>query len=81
MNFDLSFLKHSNIKIPDIETLDVKKIFERMKNEVAPDGVSPKWQSLVKCAEYYGYDWHGAPHDSLADARATMFCFRKMFGI
>ena len=81
VNFDLNFLRHSNIKIPDVETLDVKKIFERMKNEVAADGISLKWQSLIKCAEYYGYDWNGAPHDGLADARATMFCFRKIFGI
>lgn len=40
---------------------------------------SYKWQKLVKCAAYFGYIW-GADkaHDSLADCRATLFCYKKI---
>ena len=79
--FDLGFLKSGGIELPDAETLDITRIFESIKNEVDEDGISRKRQSLVSCAAYYGYNWNGKPHDSLADARATMFCFQKMFGI
>ena len=79
--FDLDFLASGGIELPDTEILDIKRIFESIKNETAEDGISRKWQSLVECAAYYGYNWNGKPHNSLADARATMFCFRKMFGI
>lgn len=34
---------------------------------------------LTKCAEYYGYDWGtDIAHDSLADCRATLYCYKKM---
>lgn len=79
--FDLDFLERGGIELPDVEVLDIKRIFESIKDEVADDGISRKRQSLVKCAAYYGYDWNGKPHDGLADARATMFCFQKMFGL
>lgn len=79
--FDLDFLESGGIELPDAETLDIKRLFECIKNEVDEDGISRKRQSLVSCAAYYGYDWNGKPHDSLADARATMFCFQKMFGL
>lgn len=84
IQFDLDFLASGGIELPDAETaetLDVKRIFESIKNEVDEDGISRKRQSLVSCASYYGYDWNGKPHDSLADVRATMFCFQKMFGM
>lgn len=30
-------------------------------------------------AEYYGYDWENdTAHDSLADCRATLYCYQKM---
>lgn len=81
IQFDLDFLASGGIELPDAETLDIKRIFESIKNEVDGDGISRKRQSLVSCAAYYGYGWNGKPHDSLADARATMFCFLKMFGM
>lgn len=79
--FDLDFLVSGGIELPLTETLDIKRIFESIKNEVDEDGISRKRQSLVSCAAYYCYDWNGKPHDSLADARATMFCFQKIFGM
>lgn len=79
--FDLDFLASGGIELSDAETLDIQRIFENIKNETAEDGISRKHQSLVNCAAYYCYDWIGKPHDSLADARATMFCFQKIFGM
>lgn len=35
-----------------------------------------KWQSLSKCAEYYGYTFKA--HDSLEDVKATLYCYKKM---
>lgn len=29
-----------------------------------------------KCAEYYGYEFKA--HDSLEDAKATLYCYKKM---
>lgn len=38
-----------------------------------------RWQKLSTCAAYYGYDWGDTcRHDSLADCRATLFCYRKL---
>lgn len=79
IKFDLDFLASGGIVLPLTETLDIQRIFESIKNETTEDGISRKRQSLVSCAAYYGYNWNGKPHDSLADARATMFCFQKMF--
>ncbi len=80
-DFDLDMLTSGGIEPPDAETLDIQKIFESIKNEPCNDGIPRKHQSLVNCAAYFGYEWNGKPHDSLADARATMFCFQKMFGL
>ena len=79
--FDLDFLASGGIELPDAEVLDIKRVFESIKDETDEDGISRKRQSLVNCAAYYGYEWNGKPHDSLADARATMYCFQKMMGI
>ena len=38
-----------------------------------------KWQSLSTCAAYYGYDWgEDKAHDSLADCKATLFCYNRI---
>lgn len=38
-----------------------------------------KWKKLGQAADFFGYDW-GAEHahDSLADAKATMFVYRNL---
>ena len=37
---------------------------------------SYKWQSLTKCATYYGYEFKA--HDSLEDVKATLYAYKKM---
>lgn len=71
--FDLGFLRAAGVQIPEsAEIIDVMQMFSEVKGE--PD----KWHKLVECAEYYGYKWEGAAHDSTADAKATMYCYNQM---
>lgn len=38
-----------------------------------------KWKKLGQAADFFGYDWgDGHAHDSLADAKATMFVYRNL---
>lgn len=36
---------------------------------------SYKWQSLTKCATYYGYEFKA--HDSLEDVKATLYAIKR----
>ena len=37
------------------------------------------WQKLTTCARYYHYDWGNTKaHGALADALATLYCYKKM---
>lgn len=71
--FDLAFLRAAGIQIPEsAEIVDVMQMFTEIKGE------PQKWHKLTECAEYYGYKWEGAAHDSTADAKATMYCYNQM---
>ncbi len=41
-----------------------------------------RFKKLTTCAAYYNYDYNygSAAHNSLADAKATLYCFEKIFG-
>lgn len=51
---------------------DVMKLFSEMLH-------INKAKSLIKCAEYFKYDWKGKAHTSIADALATMYCYNKLY--
>lgn len=79
--FDLEMLIQNGITIPPstkVRYLDLMKPFARIYSEhhaKYPDQF--KNQKLITCAKYYNYpkdNWH----DSLADARATLYCFWEM---
>ena len=38
-----------------------------------------KWQKLTTAARYYGYNFEGQEHNSLADVFATKFVYEKIF--
>lgn len=79
--FDLNFLKAAGLRINQ-EVIDVMEEFAPIYGEYSEKYGSYKWQKLVKCADYYGYDWGtDHAHDSLADARATLFCLKKIRGV
>lgn len=75
--FDLAFLASSGIKIPPgTPTFDVMREFARLhglRSQRHPHG---RWVSLADCARHYGLAF--AAHSSLADAQATLFCFKRI---
>ena len=78
--FDAGFLVAAGIHIPeDTYYYDVMLQFAPIYGEWNDYHGDYKWQKLATCADYYGYDWGtDAAHDSLADVKATMYCFTKM---
>lgn len=78
--FDLSMLAAVGAKRPkETPVVDVMEDFAPIYGEYNEKYGTYKWQKLTVCASYYGYDWgEDTAHDSLADCRATLYCYRKM---
>lgn len=77
--FDLGFLAAAGVEIPaDAEIVDVMQMFAEIKGDWDEVHNGLKWHKLTECAEYYGYKWGGTAHDSFQDARATMFCYKRI---
>ena len=77
--FDLAFLKKAGVEFDeDIKVIDVQAMFMPIAGEWDWEQNKYKWQSLVNCAEYCGYKWCGDPHNSLADALATLHCYKTL---
>ncbi len=77
--FDLSMLDAVGAVLPDeTPVVDVMQDFAAIYGAYDEKHGSYRWQKLTVCADYYGYDWgEDASHDSLADCRATLFCYQK----
>ncbi len=75
--FDLAFLKSAGIEIPPgVPRFDVMREFARihgLRSQCHPEG---KWVPLDACARHYGLTFPA--HSSLADARATLYCFERI---
>ena len=72
----LGFLDFSNKTI-----IDVMDDFAPVYGEWSDYHEDYKWQKLVTCAQYYGFDWNSIQenaHDSLGDCYATLYCYNKM---
>lgn len=77
--FDLEFLAAFGIENSKATVIDVMQDFADIYGEWSDKYGCNKCQKLTKCAEYYGYDWGtDIAHDSLADCRATLYCYQKM---
>lgn len=77
---DIRFLECFGADFSNIEKfIDVMFDFAEIYGEWSDYYESYKWQKLTTCADYYGYDWETErAHDSLADCRATLFCYKAM---
>lgn len=78
--FDLRMLEQNGIMLPDTgqtEYVDLMIPFARVYGVWNDTYQSYKWQKLITCAKYYGYQGNGW-HDSLADTKATLYCFKSM---
>ena len=42
------------------------------------NGSTHRRASLSTCTKYFDYQWEGAAHNSLADAKATLYCYNMM---
>ena len=42
------------------------------------NGGTHRRASLSTCTKYFDYQWEGAAHNSLADAKATLYCYNMM---
>lgn len=75
--FDLAFLKAAGIELPPgALRFDVMREFARihgLRSQRCPEG---KWVPLDACARHYGLTFPA--HSSLADARATLYCFERI---
>lgn len=57
---------------------DLIFLFAAVYGEFSPKYGDFKLKNLSFCAEYFGYDWgEDKAHDSLADCRATAYCYKK----
>lgn len=77
--FDLTFLKFLDFSKKNI--IDVMDDFAPVYGEWSDYHEDYKWQKLVTCAQYYGFDWNSIqedPHNSLGDCYATLHCYNKM---
>ena len=77
--FDLEFLAAFGIENSKATVIDVMQDFADIYGEWSDKYGCNKWQKLTKCAEYYSYDWEDdTAHDSLADCKATLYCYKKI---
>lgn len=80
--FDVKFINKilgSTRQISGSLIEDVMQNFAPIYGEWNEERQSYRWKSLSVCAEYFGYDWgDDTAHDSLADCRATLFCWNKI---
>ena len=76
VEFENSFLYSYGIDIDPGKWIDPMITFARIYGEYDRYHDSYKWQSLTKCADYYGYKFKA--HDSLEDVKATLYCYKKM---
>ena len=79
--FDLGFLREYGCNIhSSASVIDVMQDFAEIYGEWNEYFESYKWQKLVVCANYYGYDWNNTKaHNSLADCYATLYCYNKIY--
>lgn len=78
--FDIRMLGQNGIWLPSkgkVRYLDLMRPFSETYGEINTKTGRYKWQKLITCSQYYGYQEEGW-HDSLADTRATLYCLWKM---
>lgn len=77
--YDLSFLEAAGCSFPADTYVDVMQDFAPIYGEWDEYHKKYRWQKLSVCADYYNYDWGtDTAHDSLADCRATLYCYKKL---
>lgn len=59
--------------------LDIMRDFADYRGVYDPYHGNNRWFKLTACAKYFNYNWEeDKAHDSLGDARATLYCYQKL---
>lgn len=58
-----------------IKSVDVMRQFAEVYGEWSEKYQDYRFQKLTFCAAHYDYVWTHGPHDSLEDAKATVYCW------
>lgn len=75
--FDLAFLESAGIAPPAATPrFDVMRAFAHAHGLRDGRHGTRRWVSLEACARHYGHAFHA--HTSLDDARATLFCLKRL---
>ena len=77
-NFDLGFLQDWGIHPFNIQIVDVMQEFADYYAVHDDPYNGSQYNDLTFCADYFGYTWEGAVHNSLYDAMATLHCYQKL---
>ena len=74
--FDYQMLSEYGIDITGIKVVDVMIDFAEIYGDYNEYYEDYTWKELSTCAAYYGYEFQA--HDSLEDAKATLYCYNKI---
>lgn len=74
--FDIAMLQANGVTVPNVPVIDAMREFPEEHREWSETHQAFKWVKLCEAAEFYGYEWKGAAHDSLADCLATLFVIK-----
>ena len=78
VQFDIKFLEAAGLRV-NCKVVDIMLPFATIFGKWNGFYHNFRWQKLTTCAEFYGYDWgKDMAHDSLADCRATLYCYKEM---
>ncbi len=77
IRFDLELLRKAKIIPHDVYVVDVMQNFSPIYGDWNPKYKDYTYKKLEVCARYYKYPRFRA-HDSLQDAKATLYCFYEM---
>lgn len=77
IDFDIGFINQWGIATDHLYQIDVMRDFTDYY-KAHEDPSYNRWHKLIQCAEYFGYEWEGEAHNSLADVKATLFCHQQM---
>ncbi len=85
--YDIRMLKQAGLSMAPfhrkhVQVIDVMRNFAQAYGKPDPKSGRAKWQNLTSCAKYFQYDWGSdKAHGALADTKATLYCFKKMYNL
>jgi DNA polymerase-3 subunit epsilon len=77
-DFDVKFLRNQGIVIRTDKIFCLMRAFAKSYGQRKSHRAGYVWKSLEFCAKHCGYPGFKA-HDALEDARATLFCYNKLY--